>query len=87
MYTEAVENGTLQATADGFTAVLACPVCTARAVCNTLASPEWFYDDWFSRVPTPILYIMAVCAFPLLKTVPQADGISCCFPPRRPANQ
>jgi len=46
---EAVENGTLQATADGFTAVLACPVCTARAVCNTLASPEWFYDDWFSR--------------------------------------
>lgn len=43
----------MQPAVDGFTAVEGCPSCTARAVCRSLAAPEWGYGRWFSKVHTP----------------------------------
>lgn len=40
------ENGS-EISAHGFTALLACPVCSARRLCESLKGSEWRYDSWF----------------------------------------
>ena len=42
-------SGGLLATSDNFTAPLACPVCTARALCENLGAFGWQYGEWIER--------------------------------------